>query len=68
MARPYKDSRRQKKSAALKVYHGKVGKGLSVEMAVKHGPVTLLSVVETGESKLMLLVAEGDSIPGPSWK
>jgi len=53
------------KVRALKVYHGKVGKGLSVEMAVKHGPVTLLSVVETRDGKLMLLVAEGDSIPGP---
>ena len=49
----------------LGVYHGKKGKGLSVEMAVKHGPVTLLSVVETGNGKLMLLVAETESVPGP---
>ncbi len=48
----------------LTVYHGKVGRGLSVEMSVKHGPVTLLSVVEkTGG--LMLLTAEGESVPGP---
>ena len=49
----------------LKVYHGKVGRGLSVEMSVKHGPVTLLSVVETKDGKLKLLVAEGESVPGP---
>jgi len=49
----------------LKVYHGKVGHGLSVEMSVKHGPVTLLSVVEQPGGKLMLLVAEGDSVSGP---
>ena len=49
----------------LKVYHGKVGRGLSVEMSVKHGPVTLLSVVQTGEGRLKLLVAEGVSEPGP---
>ena len=49
----------------LKVYHGKVGRGLSVEMCVKHGPVTCLSVVETPDGKLKLLVAEGESVPGP---
>lgn len=49
----------------LKVYHGKVGNGVSVEMSVKHGPVTLLSVVEQKCGKLMLLVAEGESVPGP---
>ena len=48
----------------LTVYHGKVGKGLSVEMVVKHGPVTLLSVVEAKDG-LMLLVAEGESVTGP---
>jgi L-arabinose isomerase len=49
----------------LEVYHGKVGRGLSVEMSVKHGPVTLLSVVQTGDGKLKLLTAEGQSVPGP---
>ena len=48
----------------LQVYHGKVGRGLSVEMSVKHGPVTLLSVAEH-EGKLRLLTAEGESIAGP---
>ncbi|MFZ0743929.1 MAG: arabinose isomerase [Terracidiphilus sp.] len=48
----------------LKVYHGKVGRGLSVEMSVKHGPVTLLSVVEDECASFKLLAAEGECVPG----
>jgi len=49
----------------LEVYHGKTGKGLSVEMTVKHGDITLLSVVQKADGKIMLLAAEGESVPGP---
>ena len=48
----------------LNVYHGKVGHGLSVEMSVRQGPVTLLSVVQTVDGKLKFLVAEGESVSG----
>ena len=53
------------KVRSLDVYHGKQGRGLSVEMSVKHGPVTLLSVVQTADGKLQLLMAEGESVAGP---
>ena len=49
----------------LEVYHGKVGRGLSVEMSVKYGPVTLLSVIEDEEHGFALLAAQGKCEPGP---
>jgi L-arabinose isomerase len=34
-------------------------------MSVRHGAVTLLSVVETRDRQLKLLAAEAESVPGP---
>ena len=53
---------------ALKLYHGKRGAGLSVELQVRYGPVTIVGCTQTAEGELKLLVGEGESIPGDTFR
>jgi L-arabinose isomerase len=53
---------------ALKLYHGKAGAGLSIEMKVRLGHVTILGCTQTADGELKLLAAEGESIPGPTFR
>ncbi len=53
---------------ALKLYHGKAGAGLSIEMKVRLGPVTIVGVTQTADGRLKLIAAEGDSIAGPTFR
>jgi L-arabinose isomerase len=53
---------------ALKLYHGKSGAGLSIEMKVRLGPVTILGLTQTADGRLKLVAAEGESIDGPTFR
>jgi L-arabinose isomerase len=53
---------------ALKLYHGKSGAGLSIEMKVQLGPVTILGMTQTADGNLKLIAAEGESIAGPTFR
>jgi L-arabinose isomerase len=53
---------------ALSLYHGKSGAGLTIEMKVRLGPVTILGLTQTADGRLKLIAAEGESIPGPTFR
>ncbi|MEA2245955.1 MAG: L-arabinose isomerase [Solirubrobacteraceae bacterium] len=53
---------------ALKLYHGKSGAGLSVEANVRYGPITIVGGTQTADGRLKLVVAEGESIPGDTFR
>jgi L-arabinose isomerase len=53
---------------ALKLFHGKRGAGLSVELEVRHGPITILGMTQTADGALKLVAAEGESIAGPTFR
>ncbi len=46
-------------------YHGKPGKGASVEFKIKEGPMTMLSISVTTGGRFKFVVAEGESVRGP---
>jgi len=49
----------------LSVLHGKRGSGPSVEYTLKQGPITMLGLTQTHAGRFKMVVAEGESAPGP---
>jgi L-arabinose isomerase len=49
----------------LGVYHGKRGWGVSVELEVRHGPVTALGIGQLRDGSYLMVAAEGEVVPGP---
>lgn len=50
---------------SLKKYHGKPGRGASVEFKIKEGPITMLGITQTRDNKFKFVIGEGYSKSGP---
>ena len=50
---------------SLKKYHGKPGKGASVEFKIKEGPITMLGITQKADGKFKFVIGEGISKKGP---
>lgn len=50
---------------SLKKYHGKPGRGASVEFKIKEGDITMLGITQTAEGKFKFVIGEGVSKKGP---
>jgi len=50
---------------SLKKYHGKPGKGASVEFTIKAGPITMLGIAQKADGSFKFVIAEGESQNGP---
>lgn len=49
----------------LDVYHGKAGFGVSVELDVRHGPVTAFGIGQEADGRYRFVVSEGTVVDGP---
>jgi len=50
---------------SLKKFHGKPGKGASVEFKIKEGPITMLGITQTASGRFKFVIGEGMSKKGP---
>jgi L-arabinose isomerase len=49
---------------SLSAYHGKPGRGASVEFKIREGPITMLSIGVTARGAFKFVLAEGESVAG----
>ncbi|MEE0946959.1 MAG: L-fucose/L-arabinose isomerase family protein [Acutalibacteraceae bacterium] len=50
---------------SLTKFHGKPGRGASVEFKIKEGPITMLGITQTANGKFKFVIGEGESKKGP---